>query len=129
MIQNRSFETVREEEMLEWLKTPFAEKKSNIREIMAKWTATVPENQLFVALYDEIKDEPAHLIKRTYSFLGLDTDFLPEKHFYQRKINTLTKPNYEIPKNVQDYIDERFGPETEYVTQHYPELAKYWSTA
>lgn len=127
MIENRTFESVSEEEMMDWLRSPFAQKKSNIRSIMDKWNEAVPKEQLFVGLYEEIKNAPEDLIHRTYEFLGLKTDFMPEKQYYQSKINTLTKPNYIIPQTVQDHIDEAFGPETAYVKQNYPELAKYWS--
>ena len=129
MIENRPFETVTEDEMMEWLHSPFAQKKSNIKEIMDKWTAVVPKEQLCVGLYEEIQNAPLDLIKRVYTFLGLGTDFIPDESIYKRKINTFTKPDYTIPQNVEDFIDQSFGPEVAYVTENYPELAKYWSTS
>ena len=127
MIEKRNFETVSEEEMMAWLNSEFADHKANLKVILQKWQSHIPQDQLFVEAYEEIKNNPVKLIKNIYSFLGLGSDFLPDKKFYNRKINNLTKPTYQLPINVQNHIDSKFNEEIEFVQTNYPNLIKYWS--
>jgi len=130
MIEKRRFSDVTDDEMMDWLASPFALRKSNIRDVLEKWREIVPHEQLCVGVYDEIREEPFELIKRVYAFLGLSDDFTPEKTVYKRKINKLTKRDTVIPQNVQDYIDGAFGvkssSDTKYLLEHYPEFKRYW---
>ncbi|HOO81186.1 MAG TPA: sulfotransferase [Alphaproteobacteria bacterium] len=127
MIENRPFASVGEDEMMEWLCAPFAQKKSNIGDVFEKWSRCLPQDQLFIGLYEEIKQAPEELIKRVYRFLGLNESFMPDRKFYANKINNLTKPDYIIPQIVLDYIDEHWGREAEHIQKNMPQLAQYWS--
>ena len=127
MIEKRDFSSVGEDEMMEWLRSPFAKRKSNIKYILEKWNALVPEEQIFVGVYDEVKHAPLDMIKRVYAFLGLGDAFFPPEDVYKKKVNNLTRPDTIIPQNVQSYIDETFGGDNAYLIERYPEFAKYWS--
>lgn len=127
MIEGRDFNQVSEQEMLDWIQSEFAQKKGNIEAILKKWKRAVPEDQIFIGLYEEMKLKPLEFIKRIYQFLGLSLNSLPEEKFYNKKINNLTKPNYQIPDSVQTYIDQKFDDDINYFEEQYPTLAKYWS--
>lgn len=94
---------------------------------LKKWSRCLPQDQLFIGLYEEIKQAPEELIKRVYRFLGLNESFMPDRKFYANKINNLTKPDYIIPQIVLDYIDEHWGREAEHIQKNMPQLAQYWS--
>lgn len=127
MIKGRDFNSVTEQEMLDWVQSPFAQKKGNIKEILMKWNCLVSEDHLFIGLYEEMKEQPLGFIKRVYQFLGLSLLNIPEENIYNKKINNLTKPTYQIPESVQQYIDQKFEEDISYFKNNYPDLAKYWS--
>jgi hypothetical protein len=107
MIEKRSFDTVEESEMIEWLDSSFASKKTNIRDVLSKWQDNVEKDQLFIGFYDDIKNNPLKLIQDLYQFLEVDLTFSVEEKFYKRKINNLTKPNHIISENIENIIIEK----------------------
>ncbi|HEX3674046.1 MAG TPA: sulfotransferase domain-containing protein [Rhizomicrobium sp.] len=46
-------------------------------EHLARWLALFPREQVFVALFDDLKRDPAGLLRNIYDFLGVDPDFVP----------------------------------------------------
>jgi hypothetical protein len=46
-------------------------------EHLARWLAAFPREQLFVALFDDLKRDPKGLLRDIYAFLGVDPDFVP----------------------------------------------------
>lgn len=127
MIEGRDFAGVRKDEMKNWLNSDFANQKSNIQEILPKWQSNVPQDQLFVGLYEEMSAEPLKFIKRIYAFLGLGNQYLPDKEVYARKINNLTKKNYIIPSEIEELIRGKVQSEVEYFKNKFPTLSQHWS--
>jgi hypothetical protein len=128
MIEKRDFVDVTEGEMKEWLESGFAQNKSNLKDILQKWSAHSPIQQLFIGAYEQINHEPEKLIGNIYNFLGLDGEFMPDERFYRKKINNLTKPNYIIPDRIMTMINEKCAEDFDFVKENHPELAQYWST-
>ncbi len=46
-------------------------------EHLARWLALFPREQVFVALFDDLKRDPASLLRNIYDFIGADPDFVP----------------------------------------------------
>jgi hypothetical protein len=46
-------------------------------EHLARWLALFPREQLFIALFEDLKRDPFELLRRIYAFLGVDPDFVP----------------------------------------------------
>lgn len=46
---------------------------------LASYLELFPRDRLHVLLFDDIVDQPADLLRSTYAFLGVDTDFLPKQ--------------------------------------------------
>jgi len=128
MIENRNFVDVSEGEMREWLESGFAQNKSNLKDILQKWLAHTPKEQIFIGAYEQIKHKPEKLIQKIYKFLGLDNDFMPDEVFYKKKINNLTKPDYVIPDSIMVMINEKCADDCNFIKEKYPELTQYWST-
>ena len=129
MIENRDFSSVSEEEMHQWLSSEFAQRKSNLQDVIQKWTSHVPPKQIFIGAYEEIKNNPEVLIQNIYNFLGLDGNFIPDEKFYKKKINNLTKPSYIIPETIENMIDVQCRIDHNFVKDNYPHLTQYWSTS
>jgi hypothetical protein len=46
-------------------------------EHLARYYALFPREQIFIALFDDLKRDPAKLLHDIYAFLGVDPDFVP----------------------------------------------------
>ena len=112
-VKNREFETITETEMLEWLDSDAALLRSDINSVLDTWSQHVPDNQLLVCDFADIKNAPETLIAKTYGFLGVDAQFLPPENLYRQKINTYTKQNFDMPNAVREKLNARYGSTVE----------------
>ncbi|MGH6870089.1 MAG: sulfotransferase domain-containing protein [Rhizomicrobium sp.] len=47
-------------------------------EHLARWFAAFPREQIFIALFEDLKRDPRQLLRNLYEFVGVDPDFVPE---------------------------------------------------
>jgi hypothetical protein len=47
-------------------------------EHLARWFAAFPRDQVFIALFDDLKRNPAGLLREVFAFLGVDPNFVPD---------------------------------------------------
>lgn len=47
-------------------------------EHLARWFAAFPRDQIFIALFDDLKRNPAGLLREVFTFLGVDPNFVPD---------------------------------------------------
>ncbi len=45
---------------------------------LERYQADFPPEQIFVALFDDLKRDPGRLLREIYAFLGVDPDFVPQ---------------------------------------------------
>jgi len=46
-------------------------------EHLARWFAAFPREQIFIALFEDLKRNPRQLLRNIYEFIGADPDFVP----------------------------------------------------
>lgn len=107
-IDKRRFEDISEDEMLQWLAGPLAQSRSDTQGILDKWQSAVPDERLFIDTFENIATQPEALIERLYSFLSVDSKFLPPEDLYKAKINKRTQPSYKMPEVVRVFLSETY---------------------
>jgi hypothetical protein len=87
-------------------------------------------SQILILFYEKCQTKPVQEIGRTYDFLGIDSDYIPEKNSSQINkqsyiIDTLTN---EERQEERQYLAEYFRNDVKVVKQMFPELDfTFWS--
>jgi len=125
-IEKRSFKDITESEMLDFLKNPAAQNRSDVASILQTWQGNVPADQIFIQNFERISKDPEGLIKDTYDYLQVDNSYLPQESLYKKKINTYTKHDFNIPESIGDYLINSCMPIINAVEKTHPEITKKW---
>jgi hypothetical protein len=125
-LEKRAIETVSELEMLDFVEHSVAQKRSDLLSILETWQENVPKEQLFLRPFEMIARQPEDLIRQTYDYLGVRSDFLPPPALYRQKINHYTKKDVTIPERVRMRLNAICTPVCEEVSRRYPDLVAHW---
>jgi len=125
-VENRRFETVTEDQMIDFLKNSAAMNRSDLASILETWQQNVDPRQLFIQPFEAISLAPSQLIQLTYEFLGVDTEFLPPEEFYLKKINAYTEEDFETPPRVAQYLQESCARGLDVLKRTHPEIVQNW---
>ena len=125
-VEKKDFSKVTEENMFEFLQNSAAKNRSDLFSILETWQENVPENQLLIQPFEDISNTPEALIQNTYSFLGVNHNFLPPGSLYQRKINAYTQEEINIPENIKNYMIEQCQDGIQALQTSHPEIVKNW---
>jgi Sulfotransferase domain len=68
-----------------------------------------PPSQVLVLQYERARDEPLPDLARTYGFLGIDADFVPESLSEER--NPAFGPRLEVPDEVREQLVDAYTPD------------------
>lgn len=76
-------------------------------DLMQTWTQYVPESNFFMGRFDEIKQDPADLLRRVYAFLGVPSDEqMVRRSYLPEVINPGVKA--EIPQAHHEFLRDLF---------------------
>lgn len=126
-VEGRDFDKVSEQEMLDFLKHSAAQNRSDLTSILETWEGHVSSKNLLIQPFEDIADRPETLIKNTYEFLGVDSNFLPDADVYKKRINAYTQYNYGIPQSIIDYLVIHCREGLEKLGKSYPYIIQRWN--
>lgn len=105
--QNRPIEEVKEEEILHFMKLYNCINRSNYIQIMENWKDVFPENQIFIGMYEDIKNNPKIFLNNIFRFLGVSEESNFEKYPYGKKI--FDGGYVEIPNKYKKALDDLYA--------------------
>ncbi len=125
-LKKRKFEDVSEGEMLAYLNNSMATSRSDLKSILRTWQSSVPKENILIQAFEDIKNSPEDLIKKTYHFLDVDSEFLPPEDLYKKKINAYTRKSYDMPEGVRDFIYKTCDEGIEELSKTHPNIVQNW---
>lgn len=125
-VKKRDFETVSEEEMIEYLNHPVSGNRSDLELILDTWQSMVPPENLLIQSFELIANSPEKLIQSTYEFLGVDTGYMPPEDLYKRKINDYNKKFYMAPQSVMEIMWKKCQHSFDRLEKTHPEIVENW---
>ncbi len=125
-VKKKKFEDVSEEEILDFLENSAAQNRSDLKSILETWKSCIDPKNLLIQSFEDITDNPENLIKNTYSFLDVDSDFLPLEEMYKKKINSYTREDYLMPNKIRLTIERMCQPSLEALIKTHPEIVQKW---
>jgi hypothetical protein len=115
-VEKGSFDSVSEEELFRKIGRNSTYKLSNYLRTFENWGAFYPPERFFVGFLEDSSFLPRELLRKLYSFLGVDPDFEPplsEKKIHARSTGTMpTKVAVHLARTFREEISrlqERFG--------------------
>lgn len=116
--KKRSFDELEFEEFREFYTLEYQLKCGRYTGIIAKWNRFMFDGNLFVGSYDDLKNDPAGLLRKIYSFLGVADDREKISDFLSQKVINTTGME-EIPEVHRQLLAELFGDEVVRLNRRY----------
>lgn len=102
---------------------PDLEQQSNYPELIARWTALVPNERLLVLFADDMLNRPQEVMTTICRFLEIDFDL---RYFPQLDARVHVGEPIPIPDDIYDLLRARVHPIYENMMKIYPEITKSW---
>ena len=98
---------ISDEEYLEFLRSDKCVQRGNYINIIKNWKECFPVDQIFIGLYDEIKNTPKVFAERVFNFLQISTDidwdsFPLNEHIFKGIEKSM-------PQNIRKYLDNTYS--------------------
>ena len=125
-------ESVSEIEFINHCNSGKSRLKSNYSQIIETWKSYYPEEQLFIAFFEEISNCPENLLFRIFDFIEVEASskYVSNKKFskkYNASSNTGMIPeNLTIPDNFAKYLARTYYDEIEQLHKIFGGYASNW---
>jgi hypothetical protein len=90
------------------------------------WEGVFGPDQVFVGFLDEIQNDPADLLLRTYRFLGVADDAAHIPAAVSARVNTSPSQGSAVPERFQSYLARIYLPQLEELSERFGEPATGW---
>lgn len=119
-----NFETVTNDHIINFINSESQELRSNYIRTLDNYSKNFPEEQIIIAFYDAITDNPLLLLSEIVEFIGGDITSIPK---YCR-INVVNNPSRQtvMPNFVKDYLKEKYHSLMEKLAERYGGYCAKW---
>lgn len=108
-----------------FINSPKQEERSNYLKIIEKYHRIFPSNQLFIAYFDQIKENPKKLLEELVSYLGGDASMVA-KHCQIETRNNVNKDKLKIPNSFLEVLKEKYQSLIMELAKSEAEYPKRW---
>jgi len=122
----RNINEVPENEILKKINTPGTLDRSNHLKVIEKWETFFRKEQIFIAFFEEVIDQPEELLKRILQFLGVSSSsefILPD---IAKKVNSSGKYYSPIPAHLHVHMAEQQIDQLRELSMRFGGPAKKW---
>lgn len=95
--------------------------------ILKRWLAVFPREQVFIALHEEIEENPQKVLAQILAFLEIDSDWFPDDDYFKRRF--WSSPDMEMPPGVRWHLRRKYLSVVREADKYAPGAAAAWSDA
>lgn len=93
---------------------------------LAIWESKFPRDQIFVGFYDDIVEQPAHLLLRIFGFLGLEAQSQGNGRTIRHHTKVHASKELAIPPEIRVYLARKYLQDLEQLTLRFGGHAQRW---
>ena len=120
----RTMESVSESEFIEHFNSRASRLRGDYLRTLNNWEAHFPREQMFIAFFDEILDEPHELLMRIFEFLGVTASRDCLTGTAQKQINRGSE--FKTPGRLLDHLVEMYIDPIERLSERFGGYASRW---
>ena len=111
------------EEMKAFIDSPAQELRSDYLRILDRWGRHFPREQFFLGFYDEVAQQPAALLERVQTFLGIEAQPVRAESLRQR-VNISKEVG--MPPGIRVYLTQKYLSEIAALSERVGGPVKEW---
>ncbi|MCH2161205.1 MAG: sulfotransferase, partial [Phycisphaerales bacterium] len=122
-LDGRDPEGIQDAEWIEWLEEPRVRERGDYLSVLGRWGERIPEDRLFVAFFEEIRENPGDLLQRVCRFLEVDPTPSDQGTWEQ-----VVRPGRQVnmPDAVRDHLVAMLRPELRQLADRFGSPCTKW---
>ncbi len=106
LIQEREAAALMEDDYLSFLKSDQCRERGDYAAIIRAWTECFPREQIYIGLYDQIRDDPRQLLTEVLQHLGVEAPSDWSGYPFTERI--FKGPEIAQPDSCRDYLEQAY---------------------
>ena len=121
--EGKSLTSMPSSHVLDYLNRDAITSRSNYLDIIQRWEKYYPPQQIFIAFYDEITEEPKNLLDRLSDFLGIDNIPYSPKDMSKRINESFAS---DIPDPIRESLNQKYREQIFALSEKFESYASKW---
>jgi hypothetical protein len=119
-----TFEHAKESEILACFQDAGRKANTDYPAILKNWLSVFPAEQLHVAFFEEITNQPQALLAKLFDFLGVPMEVDWKKFPYQKVINK--NPEQPIPQKYREILEKIYKKDIDQLYERFGDPVRSW---
>lgn len=115
--KHRPVSAVPSQEFERFFADPYQRACADYERMIQNWTDMLLDGNLFIGRFDEIRTDPAGLLRRVYTFLGVDASPRYITQHAHEKVNATMSDK--LPERYRSLLEEMFAKELDFLRKNF----------